>query len=125
MNEYNHCKLCDGAVTMENKKYNLGRCRDCGFVFCLTQFTQEEFIKTYDDLYNSLGSSYARHSVNEFELLKSGDAVSVGHNRSRLIKKHVLNGKTNSVLEIGSGVGLVGTYVTKANPDVYYQGIEI
>lgn len=123
---YSTCKLCDGAISVVNKTYNLVECRQCKLVFCGTQFTQEQFIKTYDDLYNaSANSVYARHAVAEFKALKSGNPVPVGYNRTRLIKKHILNGKCMSVLEIGSGIGLVGTYVIKANPSLYYQGIEI
>ncbi|MGK0386041.1 MAG: 2-polyprenyl-3-methyl-5-hydroxy-6-metoxy-1,4-benzoquinol methylase [Patiriisocius sp.] len=123
---YNTCKLCNGSIAIVNETYNLVECQECKLVFCSTQFTQEAFIKTYDDLYNaSTDSVYARHAVAEFKELKSGKPVPVGYNRSRLIKKHILNGKCTSVLEIGSGVGLVGKYVQQADANVYYQGIEI
>lgn len=125
MTEYQECKICKGALKPVNATHNLKACNDCKLVFCATVYTQEQFIQVYDELYNQQGSVYARHSVDEFERLTEGTPIKVGHNRSRLIRKHILNGRTESVLEIGSGIGLVGAYVRSKNKEIEYLGIEI
>ena len=52
MSVYNTCKVCDSTIKLINEEYNLGQCDNCKLIFCLTIFSQEEFIKVYDELYN-------------------------------------------------------------------------
>ncbi|MBA4277616.1 class I SAM-dependent methyltransferase [Flavobacterium sp.] len=125
MGHYNECKICSGVVELINKKYNLGKCSNCKFIFCLTIFQQEEFIKVYDELYNTESSQYQRHSKDEFDKIINNETIKVGWNRSRLIKKNILNSKCKSVLEIGSGIGLVGAYIRSKDSLIEYTGIEL
>ena len=104
---------------------NLGKCTICKFIYCLTHFTQNDFIKVYDELYNREGSQYQRHSKNEFDRIISKKTIKVGWNRSQLIKRNVLNAKCKSVLEIGSGIGLVGTYIRSKDNLIQYVGVEL
>ncbi len=78
-----------------------------------------------NELYNTESSQYQRHSKDEFHKIISNKPIKVGLNRSRLIKKHVLNSKCKSVLEIGSGIGLVGTYIRSKNSFIEYMGVEL
>ena len=125
MVQFNECKICKGEVKLINRKYNLGKCTKCKFIFCLTTFTQEEFIKVYDELYNRDSSQYQRHSKDEFDEIISDRPINVGWDRSRLIKKNILNSKCKSVLEIGSGIGLVGAYIRSKDSFIEYVGIEL
>ena len=125
MGEYTKCKICGGEVQLINKKYHLGKCNACEFIFCLTTFTQEEFITVYDELYNRENSQYQRHSKDEFDRILDNKPIKVGWNRSRLIKKHLLNTKGLSVLEIGSGIGLVGAYIRSKEKTIRYTGVEL
>lgn len=119
------CKVCNSTIKIINEKYNLGQCTKCELVFCLTIFSQEEFVKVYDELYNKEDSHYHYHSVVEYAMLLENKKIKVGFHRSRLLKNHVLNNKCKSVLEIGSGVGLIGSYILKHAPEINYLGIEI
>lgn len=121
----NKCKICKGEVKLINEKYNLGKCTICKFIYCLTHFTQNDFIKVYDELYNREGRQYQRHSKNEFDRIISKKTIKVGWNRSQLIKRNVLNAKCKSVLEIGSGIGLVGTYIRSKDNLIQYVGVEL
>jgi 2-polyprenyl-3-methyl-5-hydroxy-6-metoxy-1,4-benzoquinol methylase len=126
MNDFKLCKVCSGQISLINEKYNLGECNDCKLIFCLSYYSQDEFVEVYNDLYNSQESLYQRHTKDEFEgLLLNTNSVKVGLNRSRLIKRNILNSKCKSVLEIGSGIGLVGAYVRSKDEKVKYLGIEI
>lgn len=125
MKEYSCCKICEGEVKLINKKHNLVECANCKLVFCLKLFSQQEFVAVYDDLYSKENTHYERHSKDEFNKILNGNTIKVGFNRSRLIKKTVLNGKCKSVLEIGSGVGLIGTYIRNYNDTIKYTGVEL
>jgi 2-polyprenyl-3-methyl-5-hydroxy-6-metoxy-1,4-benzoquinol methylase len=125
MEEFSKCKICKGEVKLINRKHNLGKCSNCKIIFCLTIFTQEEFIKVYDELYNRENSQYERHSKDEFNKILKKETIKVGWNRSKLIKKNILNSKCKSVLEIGSGVGLVGAYIRSKDNFIEYMGIEL
>ncbi|RXR17745.1 class I SAM-dependent methyltransferase [Flavobacterium amnicola] len=124
-NEYHNCKICSGNVSIINTTYNLGQCEKCNFIFCVTIFSQEEFIQVYNQLYNDQDALYKMHSVTQYNALKENKKINVGFNRSKLIKKHILNGKCNSVLEIGSGIGLIGAYIRQNNDKIFYKGIEL
>ncbi len=125
MEVFNTCKLCDSNITEINETYNLYQCTSCKIIFCKTKFTQEDFIKTYNALYNEKNSIYARHSVDEYNKIKKGEKISVGRNRGNLILKHIFKKKNASVIEIGSGIGLVGYYIQRNCPSAVYEGIEI
>lgn len=125
MNKYKVCKVCNSGVNLINEKYNLGQCNNCKLIFCLKIYTQDEFVEVYDKLYNDENAIYSRHSITEYNMLIENKKIEIGYYRSRLIKKYVLNGKCESVLEIGSGVGLIGSYIRKHNNKIIYTGIEI
>ena len=125
MKEYSCCKICEGKIKLINKKHNLVECANCKLIFCKSIFSQQEFVTVYDELYNNENSHYERHSKDEFNKILNGRSIKVGFNRSRLIKKTVLNGKCKSVLEIGSGVGLIGTYIRNHNDAIKYTGVEL
>jgi len=124
-NEYHNCKICNGNVSIINTTYNLGQCEKCDFIFCVTIFSQEEFIQVYNQLYNDQDALYKMHSVTQYNALKQNEKINVGFNRSKLIKKHILNGKCNSVLEIGSGIGLIGAFIRQNDNKIFYKGIEL
>lgn len=125
MTTYSSCKVCHSPMKLINEKYNLGQCENCKLIFCLTIFSQDEFIKVYDELYNKQNTHYNYHSVVEYNMLLENKKIKVGLHRSKLIKKYVLNKKCKSVLEIGSGVGLIGSYIRKQDATIDYTGIEI
>ena len=125
MSGYNTCKVCNSTIKLINEKYNLGQCNNCKLIFCLTIFTQDEFVKVYDELYNKQNTHYKHHAVVEYNMLLENKKIKVGFHRSKLLKKYVLNGNCKSVLEIGSGVGLIGSYIRKQDDKINYLGIEI
>jgi 2-polyprenyl-3-methyl-5-hydroxy-6-metoxy-1,4-benzoquinol methylase len=125
MSSFKQCKICNGEIELENQKYNLGKCINCKFIFCLDIFSQEDFIRVYDELYNKNKTHYHKHSINEFNRLIGNKKIKIGYNREKLIKKNILNGKCKSVLEIGSGIGLIGRYIKSKNELINYVGIEI
>ncbi|WP_310378260.1 class I SAM-dependent methyltransferase [Flavobacterium sp.] len=94
-------------------------------IFCKTIFSQQEIISVYDTLYNQSNSHYQRHSKVEFDKLLEGNRVKVGYDRSKIIKKNVFNKRCKSVLEIGSGVGLIGYYIGYQDNKIRYTGIEL
>ena len=123
--EYSSCKICRGIVHLVNEKHNLVQCEKCELIFCKKKYTQKEFTKLYHELYNLEKAKYKNYSVDEYQMLLSDKRIKIGLNRSRLLKKHVLNKKTKSVIEIGSGVGLIGTYIKRKDRNIRYFGIEI
>lgn len=125
MSTFKHCKVCSNEVKLINEKYNLGQCQHCKLIFCLTVYTQEEFVAVYDKLYNSEDAAYINHSVVEYKMLLENKKIKIGYHRSKLIEKHVLNGHCKSVLEIGSGIGLLGMYLKNKDRNLKYLGIEI
>lgn len=125
MNNFNECKVCKGELELENKKYNLGKCKKCKLIFSVDYFSQDDFIRVYDELYNKNSTHYDRHSNDEFNRLLQNKKIKIGYNREKLIKKNVLSGSCNSVLEIGSGIGLIGCYIKSKNNLIQYKGIEI
>ncbi len=125
MSTYTKCKICESDIDIINQKYNLGQCKKCKMVFCLTIFSQEEFIEVYDKLYNSKDAIYNHHAVVEYNMLLENKKIKVGFHRAALLKKNVLNSNCKSVLEIGSGVGLIGSYIRKHDENIKYLGVEI
>ncbi len=125
MSAYNTCKVCESSVRLINEKYNLGQCDSCKLIFCLTIFSQDELVNVYDELYNKQNTHYKYHSVDEYKMLLENKNINVGYHRATLIKEYVLNKKCQSVLEIGSGIGLIGSYIRKKDEKIKYLGIEI
>ena len=125
MDSYTQCKICESEINLINEKYNLGQCKNCKIIFCLKIYSQSEFIEVYDKLYNIDNALYNYHSVVEYNMLLKNKKIKVGFHRSKLIKKHVLNEKCNSVLEIGSGIGLIGSYIRNKDKNIKYIGVEI
>lgn len=123
--EYKECKICQGEVKLINEKFNLAQCYNCKLIFCLTIYSQDQFIAVYDELYNKENAIYRNHAIVEYAMLLENKKIKVGYHRSRLLRKHVLNGKCESVLEIGSGIGLIGSYIRNENEKIKYLGIEI
>ena len=125
MSVYKTCKVCNSSIEIINKKYNLGQCHKCKLIFCVTIFSQNDFVKVYDELYNKQNTHYKYHAVVEYKMLLENKEIKVGFHRAKLLKKYVFNKQCKSVLEIGSGVGLIGSYIRKQNADINYLGIEI
>lgn len=125
MDSFKNCKVCNNELEVENKKFNLGKCKQCKLIFSLDYFSQEDFIRVYDGLYNKKLTHYSKHSKNEFNDLIQNKKIKIGFNREKLIKKNILNGSCKSVLEIGSGVGLIGSYIKSKNESIHYTGIEL
>jgi 2-polyprenyl-3-methyl-5-hydroxy-6-metoxy-1,4-benzoquinol methylase len=125
MTIYKECKICKGEVKKVNEKHNLVKCANCKLIFCETVFSQSEFIELYNELYNKENAKYSSYSIVEYNMVLENKKIKIGFYRSKLIKKHILKGKCNSVLEIGSGIGLIGSYIRKENKSIHYAGIEI
>lgn len=121
---YTKCKLCQSEVKLKNETLNLVQCNECDFIFCSTKFSQDDLKKVYDELYNkNVNSHYSRHVIDEYETLKKGKIPSIGLNRKRIVDKFIKK-TTNNILEIGSGVGLLGAYLRNRNIQKY-TGIEL
>lgn len=125
MKEYSNCKICNSSIKIINQTHNLVKCTKCELIFCKTIFTQDDFINVYDNLYNSNNGEYQRHSKIEFERLQNGIFGKIGYNRKNILNKNVFNAKCKSVLEVGSGVGLIGAYILSKNKNILYTGIEL
>jgi 2-polyprenyl-3-methyl-5-hydroxy-6-metoxy-1,4-benzoquinol methylase len=120
---YNNCKYCGGPTNEKVRKHNLVECQVCGLIFCNTIFSQDQLSKTYDDLYNNRASHYEYHTITQYKKLEQGLPVNIGYNRKRLIDKYIGN-THKSVLEVGSGVGVIGTYLKQLKVK-NYLGLEI
>lgn len=123
MNCYKNCKICNKETQLINQLHNLVHCNNCEIIFCNEIFTQDQLVKVYDDLYNKNASHYLRHAETEYLKLKNKEKIKIGLNRSKLIKNTVKNNV--SVLEFGSGVGLVAIYLKNNFENINYSGIEI
>lgn len=120
--EFSSCKLCDSEVELVNPVFKLVKCKKCELVFAQTIFAEQEFIETYRNLYNGdVKRTYSRHSSKEYNDLLKGE-VNIGYNRKRMIQKYLK--KESSVAEIGSGIGLIGTFL-KRYPKIEYVGLEL
>lgn len=125
MNSYSKCKICDSKTIKINMLHNLVQCQGCELIFCNEIFSQDDFVKVYDNLYNKNKTHYEYHSSVEYNKLISNQKVSIGINREKLIKKHVIQTNAQSVLEFGSGVGLIGIYLRNTKSSLKYSGIEL
>lgn len=124
MKIYNKCKVCEAETIVINESYNLVECRNCKIIFCATFFLDKELVQVYDDLYNKENAVYSNHSIVEYEKLINNEKFSIGYFRTKMINKYVLNKNCKSVIEKGSGIGLIGSYLRKSG-DLDYLGIEI
>lgn len=106
----------------ENNKFSLVKCESCHLVFSERIFSQDEFKKIYDHLYNSENPKYKNHSIRKLEQMSNGE-YSIGYNRKRILHKHITPSAT--ILEIGSGNGLLGCYPKEKFPNTNYTGIEL
>lgn len=118
----NKCKFCGSETRVVNRTYDLVECLSCYLIFSSKKFSQVELQEVYHHLYNDDDPKYRTHSIFEFEQLKKG-ITKVGYNRNRLIKKYINN--NSKVLEIGSGIGLMGCFIKKNYPRSSYTGVEI
>lgn len=125
MDKFDKCKVCSSEIQLVNHRFNLVQCKNCKLIFCSNFFSQTEFIELYDKLYNNVQSKYDSYSVEEYNRLLNNKKIKIGFYRSILIKKYVLYNRCNSVLEIGSGIGLIGSYLRKHNKNITYLGVEI
>lgn len=125
MKEFSNCKICNSSIKIINQTHNLVKCTKCELIFCKTIFSQDNFVKIYDNLYNRNDGEYQRHSKIEFERLQKGNFEKIGYHRKKLINKNVFNSKSRSVLELGSGIGLVGAYILSKDKKILYTGIEL
>ena len=119
---YKNCKLCNSEFKLINSEYQLVQCIKCELVFCRNKFGQQDLVTLYDELYNKPNPRYSQHSIKEFKALIDGN-IKIGINRKRIIDENIK--KSDSVLEIGSGVGLVGYYLKHKLKVENYTGIEI
>jgi len=120
---YTNCKLCRSTIKLINKTLNIVQGEECKLIFCKKEFTQDEFNTLYDELYNKMQNShYSHHLKHEFKNLKIGVIPNIGWNRKRVIDKFTK--ATNSVIEVGSGVGLIASYL-KSIGVTDYTGIEL
>lgn len=123
MDQFIKCKVCEKEIELINKKLNLVQCKNCELIFSKTIFSNEDFIETYSKLYSQANSHYLMHFEYEFNKLKKGLKINVGKNRSNLILKNI---KENfNILEIGSGIGLVATFLSQNYNKINYLGIEL
>jgi len=122
-NEITTCKVCNSKTDIINSKWNLAKCQSCEFVFSRKIFSNEEFISTYDRLYNSNEDlKYRKHTIEEFNKLKE-NIIDIGYNRKRFISK-IISKTPQNILEIGSGIGLIGMFLKKFS-SVFYTGLEL
>ncbi len=120
LNEYTSCKICKGSIKLQNKTFNLVECTSCKLVFCKKQYTQEQFIEVYDNLYNNT-AQYNVH-IAEFEKLKNNSNVKLGRVKRKVLQ-YILGRKPTLVAEIGAGVGVAAKHCL--DQGVNYKGLEL
>lgn len=122
-NEFTQCKICNSQIYIINERLNLVKCQSCAFVFSKSIFTEKEFVATYDRLYNTKEDlKYSKHTVEEYTKLQN-KIINIGYNRKRIISR-IISSKPQNILEIGSGIGLIGMYLKKYC-NVSYLGLEL
>jgi len=121
-NIFENCKYCGEEVKSENQRFNLVECQNCRLIFSSKRYHQTEFEEVYDRLYNSENPKYKLHSIKEYEEIKN-NIFRIGYNRKRIINQNLKN--NSKILEIGSGIGLMGSFIKNKFPESYYTGIEI
>lgn len=117
---FTSCKVCSSSINLINKKHELVECTNCKLVFSKIIFTDEDLIKTYNNLYNNT-SQYDTHQK-EFEKLKNNVTLNIGKPKLKIIK-YLLHKNIKKVCEVGAGVGIVANYFK--NKKVDYLGIEL
>lgn len=122
--EYINCKFCQHPYQDHFVGLSIVTCENCKLIFCKKQFSQDELAQTYNNLYNKNTSShYKVHTEYEFNKLEKGVLPRIGYNRKKILKKYC-NNSSLKVLEIGSGVGLIGSYL-KEKKILNYTGLEL
>lgn len=121
-NIFENCKFCGDEIKSENQRFNLVECQNCKLIFSSKIYKQAEFEEIYDHLYNSANPKYKLHSIKEYEEIKK-NIFRIGYNRKRIINHYLKN--NSKILEIGSGIGLMGSFVKNKFPKSNYTGIEI
>lgn len=119
---FQSCKFCGKNIHQINTIHDLVECESCDLIFSRKKFSQQEFRSIYDQLYNSENPKYKIHSIIEYEQLRKG-ILKVGYNRRRLVKKYIRD--NSNILEIGSGIGLMGCFIQQTFPNSSFTGIEI
>lgn len=119
MKYFEKCKVCGGKLHEVNKTHKLVQCSNCQLVFAKSIFTDQQFIETYDKLYNKT-LQYDIHQK-EYQKLAKGE-VSIGRLKKDLLHR-VLKNNVKNLCEVGAGVGLVASYLQNSN--VNYLGIEL
>ena len=123
--QFSTCKICSGPeLKTVNQRLNLVQCGTCEFIFAKKIYSEEEIVEKYRELYDENSGLYDRHLVTEFKEIQEG-TVKIGRNRSGMIDKYALANASNSILEIGSGIGLVGYYIKQSGHKGDYLGVEL
>lgn len=120
MKEFLLCKVCNSGVTLLNVKYNLVKCEQCKLVFCKTIFSEQDFVETYNRLYNDT-LQYNKHQK-EFEKLQKNEFIHIGRPKLKILK-YLFKNNIKRICEVGAGVGIVASYLKNKNVD--YIGIEL
>lgn len=120
MKEFLLCKVCSSKVELLNKKYNLVQCEECKLVFSKTIFSEQDFMETYNRLYNDT-LQYSTHQ-REFEKLQKSKALHIGRPKLKVLN-YLLKNDVKRICEVGAGVGIVASYLKNKNVD--YIGIEL
>lgn len=119
MGEYVKCKVCNSEIVEVNIKHQLVCCSNCNLVFSKRQFTEEQFIETYNRLYNTT-DQYKTH-IKQFEDLYSGKSINIGYLKKKVLG-YLLKNNVKKLVEVGAGIGMVGHHL-KGKMD--YVGIEL
>lgn len=119
---FENCKYCGENIRQINSTHELVECESCELIFSRKKFSQQEFKEIYDRLYNDKNPKYKAHSIIEYDQLKKG-ILNVGYNRRRLVKKYIRD--NSEILEIGSGIGLMGCFIQQTFPNSSFTGVEI
>lgn len=118
--DFKVCKVCNSDFQTVNTKHQLVCCINCNLVFSKRQFTDDEFVETYNRLYNT-SNQYKVH-IKQYEDLLSGKHINIGYLKKKVLKL-LLENNVKKVAEVGAGIGMVGHYLNGKKVD--YLGIEL
>lgn len=114
------CKMCGSErLNMENRRFNLVRCQNCGLVFAGYDYSDSDLRELYPRLY-SPGGAYQQH-LDELEDLRKRGASRLCFDK-RTVLDSVMSFKPKLVFELGAGVGVVASYFKSQR--VPYRGVE-
>jgi len=120
MKEFKLCKVCSSSFELVNKRYNLVKCTECKLVFSKDVFSEQDFLETYNNLYNN-SLQYDTHQK-EFAKLQKDKPLHIGRPKLKILN-YLLKKKCKRICEVGAGVGIVANYLKKKGID--YIGIEL